>query len=137
MVISIHLLIHILFALFILYPSRRGSRITGKILRNYKITQIILSIIFFSIHIGALIINPKSVPTIIVIHFFTGGFVAIILELYARRVDKIDLENKIIENNLVYKTPGEIRRILLKKYEGTFSIDEVEKALKRIFRKYK
>ena len=130
----IFLMLQILFLLCTVFLPTGDNYLLGS-KENYKIyllIEIIIQGLCTITNIVILFIIKKIAVYILVLHVILMGLIKFGFSIRGKKIYFKELTDMIVGNNLLTKSPLEIRNYLLKKYEKVFFIEDIKKCLQNL-----
>lgn len=130
----ISLMLQILFLLCTVFLPTGDNYLLGS-KENYKIyllIEIITQGLCTITNIVILFIIKKIAVYILVLHVILMGLIKFGFSIRGKKIYFKELTDMIVGNNLLTKSPLEIRNYLLKKYEKVFFIEDIKKCLQNL-----
>lgn len=127
-------MLQILFLLCTVFLPTGDNYLLGS-KENYKIyllIEIITQGLCTITNIVILFIIKKIAVYILVLHVILMGLIKFGFSIRGKKIYFKELTDMIVGNNLLTKSPLEIRNYLLKKYEKVFFIEDIKKCLQNL-----
>ena len=127
-------MLQILFLLCTVFLPTGDNYLLGS-KENYKIyllIEIIIQGLCTITNIVILFIIKKIAVYILVLHVILMGLIKFGFSIRGKKIYFKELTDMIVGNNLLTKSPLEIRNYLLKKYEKVFFIEDIKKCLQNL-----